>query len=60
MYSRLRSLSYLQTDVFLFMFSIVEPNSLENIKETWAPEVSIYTKQKRFECQNCIKSTKYF
>lgn len=38
-YDRLRPLSYPQTDVFLCCFSITRPQSLENIKSKWVPEV---------------------
>lgn len=38
-YDRLRPLSYPQTDVFLVAFSVVSPNSYENIKEKWVPEI---------------------
>ncbi|CAF0825428.1 unnamed protein product [Brachionus calyciflorus] len=38
-YDRLRPLSYPQTDVFLVSFSVVIPNSYENIKEKWVPEI---------------------
>eukprot|EP00092_Neocalanus_flemingeri_P038466 GFUD01041876.1.p1 GENE.GFUD01041876.1~~GFUD01041876.1.p1 ORF type:complete len:223 (+),score=57.60 GFUD01041876.1:58-669(+) len=38
-YHRLRPLSYPQTDVFLICFSLVSPDSFENIREMWYPEV---------------------
>lgn len=38
-YDRLRPLSYPDTDVILMCFSIDSPDSLENIMETWNPEV---------------------
>jgi Ras-related C3 botulinum toxin substrate 1 len=38
-YDRLRPLSYPQTDVFLFCYSIISPASFENIKAKWYPEV---------------------
>ena len=38
-YDRLRPLSYPQTDVFLICYSIVSPQSLENIKHKWQPEI---------------------
>jgi len=38
-YSRLRALSYPETDVFLLCFSVVAPASFENIKTKWWPEV---------------------
>jgi Ras-related C3 botulinum toxin substrate 1 len=37
-YSRLRPLSYPQTDIFLVCFSVVSPASFENIKTKWLPE----------------------
>ena len=39
-YDRLRPLSYPQTDVFLACFAVNSPNSLENIRHKWIPEVS--------------------
>jgi Ras-related C3 botulinum toxin substrate 1 len=39
-YDRLRPLSYPQTDVFLVCFSSENPNSFENIRSKWYPEVS--------------------
>eukprot|EP01092_Planopodium_desertum_P013739 TRINITY_DN6770_c0_g1_i1.p1 TRINITY_DN6770_c0_g1~~TRINITY_DN6770_c0_g1_i1.p1 ORF type:complete len:208 (-),score=13.40 TRINITY_DN6770_c0_g1_i1:49-639(-) len=39
-YSRLRALSYPETDVFLLCFSVISPSSFENIKTKWFPEVS--------------------
>jgi Ras-related C3 botulinum toxin substrate 1 len=38
--SRLRPLSYPQTDVFLVCFSTVSPASFENVRTKWLPEVS--------------------
>jgi len=38
-YDRLRPLSYPQTDVFLVAFSIIAPNSFENVKSKWWPEI---------------------
>ncbi|CAK9251144.1 unnamed protein product, partial [Sphagnum jensenii] len=38
-YDRLRPLSYPGTDVFLVTFSITSPNSLENVKTKWIPEL---------------------
>jgi small GTP-binding protein len=38
-YSKLRHLSYPQTDVFVVCFSLVNPNSLENVQSTWIPEL---------------------
>jgi len=39
-YSRLRALSYPETDVFLLCFSVVAPSSFDNIKTKWYPEIS--------------------
>lgn len=39
-YDRLRPLSYPQTDVFLMLYSSVNPTSFENIRAKWYPEVS--------------------
>lgn len=38
-YDRLRPLSYPQTDVFLICFSCLSPQSLENVREKWIPEL---------------------
>lgn len=38
-YDRLRPLSYPQTDVFIIAFSIIAPNSFENAKTKWWPEL---------------------
>ncbi len=38
-YDRLRPLSYPQTDVAILAFSIVSPNSFENIEAHWLPEI---------------------
>ena len=38
-YDRLRSLAYPQTDVFLICFSVASPNSFENAREKWIPEI---------------------
>ncbi|XP_065920170.1 ras-related protein Rac1-like isoform X1 [Dysidea avara] len=39
-YDRLRPLSYPQTDVFLMCFSLIDPDTYENIKAMWHPEIS--------------------
>jgi Ras-related C3 botulinum toxin substrate 1 len=39
-YDRLRPLSYPGTNIFLICFSVVNPISLENVKEKWLPEVT--------------------
>lgn len=41
-YERLRPLSYPETDIILICFSIDNPDSLENVLEKWAPEISHY------------------
>ncbi|XP_050970903.1 ras-related C3 botulinum toxin substrate 1-like [Labeo rohita] len=38
-YDRLRPLSYPETDVYLMCFSLVDPDSLENVCVRWYPEV---------------------
>eukprot|EP01027_Heterolobosea_sp_BB2_P011977 GEZU01017383.1.p1 GENE.GEZU01017383.1~~GEZU01017383.1.p1 ORF type:complete len:202 (+),score=32.91 GEZU01017383.1:258-863(+) len=38
-YERLRPLSYPGTQVFLIAFSLIDPDSLHNVKEKWVPEV---------------------
>jgi len=38
-YDRLRPLSYPQTDVFLIVYSITSPSSLDNVKAKWWPEL---------------------
>ena len=38
-YDRLRPLSYPGSDVILVCYSVDSPNSCDNVKERWAPEV---------------------
>eukprot|EP01117_Protostelium_nocturnum_P010074 TRINITY_DN3594_c0_g1_i2.p1 TRINITY_DN3594_c0_g1~~TRINITY_DN3594_c0_g1_i2.p1 ORF type:complete len:196 (-),score=54.61 TRINITY_DN3594_c0_g1_i2:1-588(-) len=38
-YDRLRPLSYPQTDVFLLLFSVINPGSFSNVAAKWAPEL---------------------
>lgn len=38
-YDRLRPLSYPQTDVFIICFSLVQPNSYDNVRSKWYPEL---------------------
>ena len=39
-YDRLRPLSYSVTDCYILLFSIDCPESLENIKQKWHPEIT--------------------
>lgn len=39
-YDRLRPLAYLQTDLFVLCFSVVDHESFNLLKEKWIPEVS--------------------
>ena len=41
-YELLRPLSYPQTDVFLFCFSLIDPDSYENICNDCFPDVSLH------------------
>lgn len=41
-YAKLRPLSYPGTEVFLLCFSLVNPISLENVRNVWVPEVHQY------------------
>lgn len=41
-YDRLRIMTYPNTDVVLICFSVVEPESLENVQSVWYPEVKKY------------------
>jgi GTPase SAR1 family protein len=47
-YDRLRPLSYPQTDLFVILFSIVDPNSIYNITEKWIPEISHHISNPKF------------
>lgn len=38
-YDRLRPLSYPQTEVFFCCFSVVNPESYQNVKDKWIPEI---------------------
>jgi hypothetical protein len=38
-YDRLRVLSYPQTDVFLILFSLDQPESLQRVASKWVPEI---------------------
>ena len=36
---RLRLIAYPNTDVFLVCFSIINPDSYDNVREKWVPEI---------------------
>merc|ERR1711997_805365 len=38
-YDRMRSMVYPNTDVFLVCFSVARPDSLQNVKIKWLPEL---------------------
>lgn len=38
-YDRLRVLSYPKTDIFMVVFSLISPSSLENVVGKWIPEI---------------------
>ena len=38
-YGKLRALTYLETDVFIAMYSVVSPASYQNVREIWVPEL---------------------
>eukprot|EP01129_Flabellula_baltica_P014237 TRINITY_DN6777_c0_g1_i1.p1 TRINITY_DN6777_c0_g1~~TRINITY_DN6777_c0_g1_i1.p1 ORF type:complete len:310 (-),score=66.28 TRINITY_DN6777_c0_g1_i1:8-937(-) len=38
-FEKLRPISYKQADVYLLFFSVINPTSLENVKEQWVDEV---------------------
>jgi small GTP-binding protein len=38
-YSKLRTIAYPNTDIFLIVFSVVEPESFRNAKKKWFPEI---------------------
>lgn len=39
-YERLRPLSYTGADIFLLVFSVVDPSSFENVRAKWYPETT--------------------
>lgn len=41
-FASLRTLSYNQTDIVIMLYSIDNPDSLENIREIWYPEIRHY------------------
>jgi cell division control protein 42 len=38
-YDRLHAVNYVQTDVFLVCFSVIQPSTFDNIKTKWVPEI---------------------
>lgn len=52
-YDRLRPLSYPDTDVLLICYSIVEPDTLENVPEKWVPEVRHFCPGVQFILVGC-------
>eukprot|EP01137_Pigoraptor_chileana_P007741 Opistho-2@53722 len=54
-YDRLRPLSYPDTNVVLMCFAIDSPDSLENIKEKWVPEVHHFCPNIPFVLVGCKK-----
>ena len=40
-----RPLSYTGSDIFLLCFSLVNPNSLNNIVHKWSPELQKYARR---------------
>ena len=47
-YDRLRLIAYPQTDVFLVCFSVVNPDSFDNVKAKWVPEIARECKEAPF------------
>lgn len=43
-FDRMRPLSYRETDVFLLCFSVVAPDSFENLSLKWVPEIQHHQK----------------
>ena len=41
-YKSLRTLSYPNTDIFIICFSAVSPDSFDNVKDEWLPEIDHY------------------
>ena len=41
-YDRLRPLSYPNTDILMVCFSIDSPDSLQNVKDLWKPELDLF------------------
>ncbi|XP_077292878.1 cdc42 homolog [Arctopsyche grandis] len=47
-YDRLRPLNYPNTNVFLVCFSVVYPDSFENVKSKWVPEIAHFNNETPF------------
>ena len=45
---RLRLIAYPNTDVFLVCFSIINPDSYDNVREKWVPEIQKHCGQAPF------------
>ena len=63
-FDKMRILSYQGTDIFIVVFSVVAPTSLENVIHKWVPEISYFCptvpfllvgtkKDVRKDAQNC-------
>ena len=61
---RLRPIIYPNTDVFLVCFNITNPDSYNNVREKWVPEIKRYCFSRadiRFRTQNLsFKMTKTY
>lgn len=44
-YDRLRGLSYVDTEVFLVCFSIIDRVAFQNVEIKWIPEIKLYSKK---------------
>ncbi len=54
-YDRLRPLSYPQTDIFILTYSIMDPESFNEIETKWAPEVRRYCPSAKIILVGCNK-----
>ncbi|XP_064602434.1 uncharacterized protein LOC135468231 [Liolophura sinensis] len=46
-YESLRAFAYAQCEVFIICFSVVKPDSLENVETVWMPEIKHYNKKRK-------------
>jgi len=46
-FDRLRTLSYRDTHVFIFCFSLVSKSTLENIENKWLPEINFFLQENK-------------